>query len=168
MSEGESMSVSFKELRIRKVLDIYGNSLFRLACSMVNNEADAQEIVQDTLIQLLRYDPTFENTDKEKAWLMKTCVNLARNKLRSNKAHETEEFDERFFVEEKENYQFIWDAVQMLAPEEREVIYLFYQEGYTTKEMSEILEQNESSLRSKLKRSREKLKEILKEAYDFE
>lgn len=162
------MSTSFTEIRVRRLLDTYGDSLFRLASTYTQNEADAQEIVQDTMIQLLRYDPNFESKVKEKAWLMKTCVNLSRNKIRSNKAHETEEFDERFYVEEKEDYRYIWEAVKELKEKEREVIHLYYQEGYTTKQISELLNRNESTIRSDLKRARERLKEILKEAYDFE
>ena len=162
------MSASFKEIRIRKLIENYGDSLFRLACSYLHNEADAQEIVQDTLIQLLRYDPTFETSEKEKAWLMKTAANLSKNRIRFNKRHETEEFDERFFVEEKEDYRYLWEAVKQLNEKEREIIHLYYQEEYTTKEISELLEMNESTIRSLLKRAREKLKEILKEAYDFE
>lgn len=50
----------------------------------------------------------------------------------------------------------------------REVIHLFYYEGLSSGQIAAILEQNESTVRSHLKRGREKLKLILKEGYDFE
>lgn len=50
----------------------------------------------------------------------------------------------------------------------REVIHLYYQEEYSTVEIAKILNRKESSVRSDLHRGRKKLKEILKEVYDFE
>ena len=88
------MTLTVQEIRIRKLLDTYGDSLFRLARTYLHNEADAQEIVQDTIIQLLRYDPDFPDSAKEKAWLMKTAANLSRNRLHFNKVHETDELQE--------------------------------------------------------------------------
>ena len=62
----------------------------------------------------------------------------------------------------------IAEAVKALPAKYREVLHLYYQEGYPTKEISKILNRNESSIRSDLKRGREALKQVLKEAYDFE
>ena len=62
----------------------------------------------------------------------------------------------------------MWEAVRSLKPAQREAIHLFYQEGYSTGEIAKILGRNENSVRSDLKRGREALKTMLKEAYDFE
>lgn len=62
----------------------------------------------------------------------------------------------------------MWEAVKSLPENFREVIHLFYAEGYKTAEIAEVLGRNESTVRSDLKRGREKLREILKEEYDFE
>ena len=50
----------------------------------------------------------------------------------------------------------------------REVIHLFYYEGYPTARIAELLGQNEATIRTQLARGRSKLKTILKEAYDFD
>jgi len=63
---------------------------------------------------------------------------------------------------------FVWDAVKSLPVKYREVIHLFYYEGYPVKEIAGILQRKESTIRSDLRRGREKLKNILKEEYDFE
>ena len=78
------------------------------------------------------------------------------------------ELSELLVGKEDEDLAFVWDAVKQLPDKYREVIHLFYQEGYSTKEIAEILNRNESTVRSDLKRGRDKLKNILKEAYDFE
>lgn len=62
----------------------------------------------------------------------------------------------------------MWDAVKSLPVKYREVIHLFYYEGYPVKEIAGILQRKESTIRSDLRRGREKLKNILKEEYDFE
>ncbi len=62
----------------------------------------------------------------------------------------------------------MWEAVKSLPQTQREVIHLFYQEGFSTKEIAEILQRNEATIRTDLRRARLKLKEILKEEYDFE
>ena len=62
----------------------------------------------------------------------------------------------------------IWKAVEQLPVNQREAIHLFYQEGYKTAEIAEITGRPEATVRSDLKRGRDKLKSILKEADDFE
>jgi len=163
------MALSVKELRIRRILDLYGDSLYRLACSYLKNEADAQEVVQDTVIQLLRYDPEFAgDAKKEKGWLMKTAANLSRNRLRSINAHPSEELNEAFAAAKSSDLKFVWEAVAALPVKYREVIHLYYQEGYSTKELADLLGRKEATIRSDLYRAREELKTILKESYDFE
>ena len=163
------MALSVKELQIRRILDQHGDPLYRLALSYLKNEADAQEVVQDTLIQLLRYDPDFGgDRQKEKGWLMKTAANLCRNRLRSLKSHPMEELNEVFAGEEEENLKFVWEAVLSLPLKYRQAIHLFYQEGYSIKEISEITGRKEATVRSDLFRARDALKQILKENYDFE
>ncbi len=163
------MALSVKELHIRRILDLYGDSLYRLACSYLKNEADAQEVVQDTVIQLLRYDPDFSgDAKKEKGWLMKTAANLSRNRLRALKAHPPEELNEAFAAAETSDLKFVWEAVASLPVRYRELIHLYYQEGYTTKELAELTGRREATIRSDLHRAREQLKTILKESYDFE
>lgn len=159
---------NFREIRARKLLDTYGNSIFRLAYTFVQNQADAEEITQDTILQILKYDPDFETQQQEKGWLMKTCANLSRNRLKSMKRFDHDELDDRLAGSENKDLSFVWDAVKQLPVEQREAIHLFYEEGYSTKEIAEILKRREGSVRSDLTRARKKLKEILKEVYDFD
>ena len=68
---------------------------------------------------------------------------------------------------EREDLSYVWEAVKGVPEVQREVIHLFYQDGYQTAEIAEILGRKEATVRSDLKRAREHLKEILKEDYDF-
>ena len=138
---------------IETVLDIYG---------------DAEDILQDTLIKYMQSSPAFLTESHKKAWLLHVAANLSKNKIDYNKIRETDELEETLVAEEREDLSFVWEAVKALPEKYREVLHLYYQEGYPTKEISKILNRNESSIRSDLKRGREALKQVLKEAYDFE
>jgi RNA polymerase sigma-70 factor (ECF subfamily) len=154
--------------RAGELLDRYGNAILRTAYSYLHNMSDAEDIVQDTLIQYIRKAPAFENANHEKAWLLTVAANLSKNKIDYNNVRKADELSEELVAEKKEDLAFVWDAVKQLPEKYREVIHLFYQEGYSTKDIAEILKRNESTVRSDLNRGRQQLKNILKEAYDFE
>ena len=92
---------------------------------------------------------------------------MSKNRIDYNRLRETDELDEKLQQEEREDLAFVWEAVRELPEHYREVIHLYYYEGYSTKEIAKILQSRESTVRSNLKRGREKLKSVLKEAYDF-
>lgn len=112
--------------------------------------------------------PRFINDRHAKVWLLRVAANLSKNRLDYNRYRQTDELSEQLIAEEQEDLSFVWDAVKALKPTQREVIHLFYQEGYTTAQIAELLGRNESTVRSDLRRGREALKLMLKEGYDFE
>lgn len=151
-------------------LDTYGNAILRLAYSYLHNMADAEEVLQDTLVQFIHTAPVFENEPHAKSWLMQVAANLSKNRIRSNRIRQAEDLDElqeTLAGQESEDLSFVWEAVKSLPRKYREVIHLFYQEGYATGEIARILQRKESTVRSDLKRGRERLKEILQEVYDY-
>ncbi len=154
-----------------RLLDDYGNSILRMAYSYLHNMDDAEDILQETLLRCIQTNPTFENSVHEKAWLLRVAANLSKDRLRSEKLREhadIDELDETLAAEQRNDLAFVWDAVKQLPPRYREAVHLFYCEDCTVAQISKILNRKESSVRSDLHRGREKLKEILKEAYDFE
>ncbi len=150
------------------ILDEHGSSILRLAYSYLHNMSDAEEVLQDTLLRFLKTAPTFENSTHEKAWLLRVAGNLSKNRIDYNKVRATDELSDTLKAEKREDLSFVWDAVRSLPVPFREVIHLFYYEGYSTAEISRMLDRKESTVRSDLRRGRLKLKEILKEACDFE
>ena len=154
--------------RAEKLLDAYGDLLLRYAYSYLHNMADAEEVLQDTLVQFLKTAPVFLNEAHEKAWLLRVAANLSKNRLSYNKLRQTDELNEELTAEGREDLSFVWDAVKELPVQFREVIHLHYYEGYSTEEIAKILQRNPSTVRSDLRRGREKLKTILQEGYDFE
>ena len=150
------------------LLTAHGNSILRLAYSYLHSAEDAEEVLQDTLIQYLKAAPRFESKAHEKAWLLRVAGNVSKNRISYNKVRSTDELKETLAAEEREDLSFVWEAVRDLPVNYREVIHLFYYEGFSTGEIAAFLQEKESTVRSRLMRGREKLKRILKEGYDFE
>lgn len=154
--------------RAEMILTRFGDSILRYAYTYLHNMSDAEEVLQDTLVQFLKTAPEFESENHEKAWLLRVAANLSKNRIRYNKVRETDELNEELVAEEREDLSFVWEAVKSLPVKYREVIHLFYHEGYQTAQIAKVLGRNESTVRSDLRRGREKLKEVLKGEYDFE
>ena len=151
------------------LMDKYGNSILRIGYVYLHNMSDAEDILQDTLIKYIESAPEFESDQHEKAWLLRVAINLSKNKIKYNKIRETDELMEELEGDTFSNeLSFVWDAVKELPEKYRDAIHLYYQEGYSTKEIAAILDRKEASVRSDLLRGREKLKNILREDYDFE
>lgn len=83
------------------LLDLYGNSVLRLAYSYLHNMADAEEILQESLIQFLKTAPRLENERHEKAWLLQVAGNLSKNRIAYNRIRRTDELDETLAAEER-------------------------------------------------------------------
>lgn len=154
--------------RAEMILTRFGDSILRYAYTYLHNMSDAEEVLQDTLVQFLKTAPEFESENHEKAWLLRVAANLSKNRIRYNKLRETDELNDELVAEEREDLSFVWEAVKSLPVKYREVIHLFYHEGYQTAQIAKVLGRNESTVRSDLRRGREKLKEVLKGEYDFE
>ena len=154
--------------RAEEILDAYGNSILRYAYSYLHNMSDAEEVLQNTLVQFLKTAPVFESRQHEKAWLLRVAGNLSKNRLAYNSVRKTDELNEELAAGDREDLSFVWDAVKLLPENYRAVIHLFYYEGYSTKQIARMLQKKEATVRSDLHRGREKLKAVLKEAYDFE
>lgn len=145
------------------LLDRHGESILRLAYSYLHNQSDAEDILQDTLIQYLRTAPVLESPAHEKAWLLRVAGNLSKNLLRAQGYRQADQLKETLVAQEREDLSYVWEAVKALPVPYRETIHLFYYEGYSTAQIARILDQKESTVRSRLKRGREKLKPLLEE-----
>lgn len=149
--------------RATALLDQYGEHILRLAYSYLHNQSDAEDILQDTLIQYLRTAPVLESPAHEKAWLLRVAGNLSKNLLRAQGYRQADQLKETLVAQEREDLSYVWEAVKALPLPYRETVHLFYYEGYSTAQIARILDQKESTVRSRLKRGREKLKPLLEE-----
>ena len=115
--------------RAADLFEKYGNAILRTAYSYLHNMEDAEDILQDTLIQYLKSGSEYNDEEHEKAWLLRVAINLSKNKIKYNKIRETDELMEGLVSEEKEELSFVWEAVKSLPEKYASVVHLYYQEG---------------------------------------
>ncbi|HHX28966.1 MAG TPA: sigma-70 family RNA polymerase sigma factor [Firmicutes bacterium] len=136
--------------------------LYRAAIAVMGNRADAEDVVQDVFIKVLEKRPEFESPEHEIAWLLRVTVNLCRNRLRSTWWKKTgpllDTYPARF-----EGERELMETILSLPAKYRIVLHLFYYEGYSTREIAEVTDQKESTVRSLLTRARQRLGALLKE-----
>lgn len=152
---------------VDKALSLFGNDILRLAYSYLKNRDDAEDVVQETMIRLFQSDAVFENEQKAKSWLLRVAANLCRDLLKSASHKRETSIPEGYDVaaEEKpgpENESEVLRAVLNLPEKYRSVIHLYYYEEYSTREIAGITGKKEATVRSLLKRGREKLGKALK------
>lgn len=165
--EGTEPSVEERNRQAERLLDRYGQSVLRLSYAYLHNMSDAEEILQDTLVQFLKTSPVFESPNHEKAWLLRVASNLCKNRLIYDRRRRADPLSETLAQEDRPDLSFVWEAVKALPVHQREVVHLFYHEGFATAEIARIVGRKESTVRSDLRRARLRLKEILKEGYDL-
>lgn len=147
-----------------EVVEAYSDLLFRIAYQNMLNTADSEDVVQDVLCKLLRHRGGFEDREHLKAWLIRVTVNQCKDYHRflSRRREVPMESIEEYDATAEENDSEVFALVEELPKEDRNVIYLYYFEGYSIREIAEILKKNQNTVNSKLRRARQKLEKILR------
>lgn len=148
----------------------YYSMIFRIAFAELKAHADAEDMVQEVFLRFLKYQPEFHGREHEKAWIVRTTINLCRDfqKNKWNQATvgmdgipETERgYMEHPYIEEDET---LW-AVLKLPERYRQPLYLFYYEDYSIREIASALGISENTVKTNLRRGRKALKKLLQEA----
>lgn len=146
--------------RANEILDLYGNRVLRLAFSYMKNYSDAEDVLQEVMFKWLNNRVKFESKEHEKAWLLRVTSNICKNKLKSFWYIKRKDLEENMEYLSKWNEEEIGVLTLMnqLDAKYREVIHLYYYEGYSTQEIARLLGEQESTIRSRMSRARKKLK----------
>ena len=146
---------------IVRIVETYSDMLLRITLNRVKTIPAAEDIVQGVFERLMRRRPIFESSEHEKAWLIRTAVNLCLSDLRAETRHGSVPLDENIAQDYGEDTFEVLDAVQTLPTPDRYAVYLYYYEGYGVKEIGKLLKEPEGTISSRLSRARKKLKAIL-------
>lgn len=154
---------------VDEVFQTYGDRIFSAAFSVCRNRADADDVVQDTLIRYYSVGAgkDFESEAHLKAWLLRVAINrakdIAHSFWRRNQLQWEDYMGELSFAEPGDSGLF--EAVMGLPEKYRTVIHLFYYEDYAVEEIAHILRRPEGTVKSQLSRGRTLLKNILQEGW---
>ena len=155
-------------LSVDETFQKYGDRIFSAAFSICQNRADADDVVQETLIRYYSLDKDFESEAHLKAWLLRVAMNRAKDLTtsfwRRSKVQWEDYMDDLVFEEPEDSRLF--EAVMNLPEKYRTVIHLFYYEGYAVEEISSILRRPGGTVKSQLNRGRKLLKNALQEEWN--
>lgn len=146
-----------------ELIDRYQNMVYGLALAKTGSPMDADDVFQEVFLAYYRSGKTFRDEEHRKAWLLRTTVNHCRRITASSWRKKTAPLSEGEavqFQEPEEN--LVWEAVQGLDEIYRLPVYLFYFQELTTGEIAKALSIRPGTVRMRLSRGREMLREALK------
>ena len=134
--------------------------LFLIALSFTANQYDAEDILQNSFIKLLKAKTEFENDEHIDKWLTAVTVNESKNLLKSAFRKKSADFEDYISTcsFDCEKSADLFNAVMSLPKKLRTVIHLFYYEDMPIKEIADMLNIKQSAVKTRLCRAREQLK----------
>lgn len=162
-----------KEEAYIDLINLYGNKLLRTCFLMTKDEKEAEDIVQETFIRVFKYIDNFKGDSSLYTWIYRISQNITKDRLSSKiiaipyedleiSPDNPEEItiskiDREILRKELDKLNFIY----------KQVLVLFYFEDFSIKEISEILDEKEGTIKSKLSRGRKLLKDALEKGGQF-
>lgn len=158
--------------KLNELMDQYGEMVIRLAYTYVKQKEIAEDISQEVFISCYRHLDQFEERASYKTWLYRITVNKCKDYLKSWSYRNlfSVEFSKLYTLVssgQKENEidldQEIFRKVMNLSLKHREVIILHYYEDLSIQEIADLLKENPNTIKTRLHRGRNKLKQIMSE-----
>lgn len=158
---------------ISELITEYGDSILRMCYIYLKDYHLAEDITQETFFQVYDNYESFQQQSAIKTWIIRIAINLCKNQMRTKwfSVKRQEEFPVLSYTEDYDGVidrEQLLTAIGNLKPKYREVVLLFYYQELSVKEIAELLDIKESTIKVRLKRAREQLKAILKEDYFYE
>jgi RNA polymerase sigma factor (sigma-70 family) len=175
-----NMEKNKRNLLLEEIMTEYGDELVRLAYSYVKDVEIAKDITQNSFVKCYKKLDSFRGDSKIKTWLYRITINECKDYLKSWNHKKVQVVDyiqentksllpstETTVLKEAKN-QEIKDIVLSLPKKYREVIYLYYFDSLNIEEVAEVTELGVNTVKTRLRRAKQRLKTILEEAEVYE
>jgi RNA polymerase sigma-70 factor (ECF subfamily) len=159
------MGLNGKNIFVQKRLDF----MFRLACSILGRSDEAQDMMQDVAEKILRRSDRLGNVGNIDAFITRSVRNACIDCMRKRKdtTPKIPEVPDEKNPDRWSDRQIVHRALSMLPEKQRIAIHLKDIEGYSCKELADILETDEANVRTILSRGRRALKEIIEKEVGY-
>lgn len=148
---------------LTRAMEAYADMVRRICFVYLKNRHDTEDIFQDVYMKYLLFDGSFESSAHEKAWFIRVTINACTDYLRYLSRRKQVSLE--VIAEEGEGMDTdsmgVLEIVLQLPDKYRNVIYLYYYEGYSAVEIAGILRKKENTIYTWLSRARELLKKEL-------
>ena len=147
---------------LQQIFERQHRRVYRIAMMMLQNTSDAEDAVQNVFLKFVEKGQEFNDEEHENAWFITVTKNYCKDQLKST-WHKQVDFCEipETASPQEEADDSLLPYIMKLKEKYREVIYLYYYEEYSVKEMARILGRGESTLQTQLSAARGKLKKML-------
>ena len=162
--------------QVTALVEEYSTTLYRVAYSVTRNAADAEDVVQETFLRVLRHRNKLAEVRDYRVWLVRIAWNLVLDRKRRAKTRpETDDFEDlarvlptgelsaEKMVITAQRHARILRLIDTLPAREREVLLLSAVQELSTVEIALVLKTTESTIRSRLYRARHALADLLKQ-----
>jgi len=146
---------------IVRIVETYSDMLMRIALNRMPGIAAAEDVVQSTFERLIRKKPRFESREHEKAWLIRTAIGICIDESRKASHRMNVPLNEEIAAAYSQDSFELLETIRTLPEKDRDAVYLYYYEEYTTRDIAAILGEREGTTRSRLSRARQKLRTIM-------
>ncbi len=137
----------------------YRYQFYIVAYAILKNEEDAQDAVCNAILKAYEHIHQLRNTRKFKAWMITITRNEALRMRTKRLELPGDDKIQELLEPVQDHYNELWDIVQNLKEEYRMVIILFYYNDLSIREISQVLEIAPGTVKSRLNRGREALKQ---------
>ena len=170
------------QLAYKALVDRYQSFIFTLAFRLLKSREDAEEVAQDVFVKAYRSLSDFKGGSKFSTWLYTITHNTGITYLRKKKQKIQSLDDESSFtqlenhesdfkanqVEDKSRKAMVNRAIEMLSPDDAQIITLFYKGDQSLEEIATIMCIETNNVKVRLFRARQKLKEKMEKFFSEE
>ena len=176
--EAEAVAIPEQDAhaQVTALVEEYSTTLYRVAYSVTRNTADAEDVVQETFLRVLKHRNKLAEVRDYRVWLVRIAWNLVLDRKRRAKTRPqadgfedlarvlpTGELSAEKIVITAQRHARILQLIDTLPPREREVLLLSAVKELSTGEIASVLETTESTIRSRLYRARHALAALLEQ-----
>lgn len=162
ISKGDTLALS-------ELYRLIGGRLLAIAQGIMRNKYNAEDVLHDSLIKLVRYAKNFKIGTNGYAWICKIVKNTALNKLKSEHLRRAEDIDDIFGLSDGRDYfevststLDVKNALLKLESKERLIIWLKYYNDMTVREIAAETGMKKTTVQDYIKRAEQKLSKLLK------
>lgn len=141
-----------------QVYEAYGPSLYRFCLLHMKNPSDAEDVMQGVFCKRLYRAPKFRSPEHERNWLFQVARNQCRDELRRMRRTELP-LEAAEHVSIPPAQLSLLEQASNLPEDQRTALHLYYYEGYQVEEIARLLNISVSSVKMRLKRGRDALRE---------
>lgn len=151
---------------IEELVNKYSKMVFQIAYQNCFMKSNAEDVTQEVIIKLWKNLKKLKNEEHLKAWLIRVTINTSidANRNYQNKKEVALEENISEYLEKEE--QEVFTVLEKLKPISRNIIYLYYYQGYKINEIAKILKKNQNTVSTNLARARKELRRFLEEGGD--